>query len=79
MPPGAKLHSIFHVSLLKKKIGPHEDITSLLPGRDTNDQCLLEPAAVLKRQVIMRNNQPVIQYLIRWQQLGEEESSWEDQ
>ena len=79
LPPGSKVHPVFHVSLLKPKLGPHQSTTPTLPEFDGCDQCLLQLAKVLQRWVIMRNGVPVIQYLIKWHQLGEEEASWEDQ
>ena len=51
----AKIHPVFHVFLLKKKIGPHQNTTSTLPDFDCHDQCLLQPTEVLKRRVILRN------------------------
>ena len=66
LPAGAKIHPVFHVSLLKPKLGPHQPTNPTLPELDHQDQCLLQPAAILQRRVIMRNNAPVIQYLIKW-------------
>ncbi|XP_071917102.1 uncharacterized protein [Coffea arabica] len=79
LPAKVKIHLVFHVLLPKPKLGPHQTTTSTLPEFDCHDQCLLQPTAILKKKVIMRNVVPVIQYLIKWYQLGEEESSWEDQ
>ncbi|XP_071933007.1 uncharacterized protein [Coffea arabica] len=79
LPAGAEIHPVFHVSLLKPKLGPHQATNPMLPELDHQDQCLLQPAAILQRRVIMQNGAPVIQYLIKWHQLGEEEASWEDQ
>ncbi|XP_071909766.1 uncharacterized protein [Coffea arabica] len=78
-PAEAKIHPVFHVSLLKPKLGPHQATNPTLLEFDCHDQCVLKPVAILQRRVIMRNSTPVIQYLIKWQQLGEEEASWEDQ
>ena len=79
LPAGARIHPVFHVSLLKKKLGPLQPVAATLPEPDDNDQCPLLPEQILRRRVIMRNGQTVIQYLIKWCQLGEEEASWEDQ
>ena len=46
---GARMHLVFHVSLLKKKIGPAQQLTLTVPELDSNNHCWLEPAAVLKR------------------------------
>ncbi|XP_071905951.1 uncharacterized protein [Coffea arabica] len=78
LPVGTKLHLVFHVSLLKKKLGPLQNRSTKLPELDTQDQCPLQPELILKRRAIMRGGQPVIQLLIKWNQLDYEEASWED-
>ena len=45
---------------------------------DNQDQCPLQPEAILSRRVILRNGQTIIQFLIKWEQLEPEEASWED-
>ncbi|XP_071925878.1 uncharacterized protein [Coffea arabica] len=78
LPAGTKLHPVFHVSLLKKKLGPLQNSSTKLPELDTQDQCPLQPEIILKRRVILRGGQPVVQFLIKWDQLDYEEASWED-
>ncbi|XP_071906144.1 uncharacterized protein [Coffea arabica] len=75
LPAGTRLHPVFHVSLFKKKIGPVQGSSTKLPEFDTQDQCPLQPEAILRRRVILRNGQPVIQFLIKWNQLEPEEAS----
>ena len=78
LPAEARIHPVFHVSLLKKKIGLVQQVSKTLPEFDNADQCPRQPEAVLQRRVILHNGQPVIQLLIKWCQLGAEEASWED-
>ena len=78
LPEGARIHSVFHVSLLKKRVGVTQAVESTLPELDAADQCLLRPEKVLQRRVIMRAAQAVIQYLVKWNNLPESEASWED-
>ncbi|XP_071912157.1 uncharacterized protein [Coffea arabica] len=78
LPAGTKSHHVFHVSLLKKKLGPMQGSSTKLPKLDTQDQCRLQPEIILRRRVIMREGQPIVQYLIKWNQLDYEEASWED-
>ena len=75
LPTGAKIHPVFHVSLLKRKLGPLQPILATLPKIDNSDQCPLQLEFILQRRVIMRNRQSVIQYLIKWYQLDKKEAS----
>ncbi|XP_027103329.1 uncharacterized protein [Coffea arabica] len=77
-PDKARIHPVFHVSLLKKRVGNTQAVEPTLPAIDSADQCLLEPEKILQRRATMRNSQPVIQYLVKWNHLSESESSWED-
>ncbi|XP_071917200.1 uncharacterized protein [Coffea arabica] len=78
LPAGARLHPVFHVSLLKKKLGPVHSSSPDLPELDEYDQCPLKPETILKRRVIMREGRSVIQFLIKWNHLSYDEASWED-
>lgn len=42
LPSEAKLHPMFHVSLLKKKIGPVSVVSSILPEFDDDGKLLLQ-------------------------------------
>ncbi|XP_071901187.1 uncharacterized protein [Coffea arabica] len=78
LPADARIHLVFHVLLLKKKLGPLQCSSPKLPKLDEYDQCPLKPEAILKRRVIMREGRPVIQFLIKWNHLSYDEASWED-
>ena len=78
LPEGARVHSMFHVSLLKRKVGVTQQVEASLPEVDASDQCLLKPEKILQRRVVMRAAKPVIQYLVKWNNLPESEASWED-
>ena len=78
LSPGARVHPVFHVSLLKKKIGDTQTPGPVLPELDSSDQCLLQPERVMKRRVTMIDSQPVIQYLVKWNHLPDSEASWKD-
>lgn len=78
LPEGVWIHPVFHISLLKKKVGNVQSVEPILPALDTASQCLLKPKKVLKRRATMRHFQVVVQYLVQWNHLPESESSWED-
>lgn len=52
LPEGCQLHHTFHVSQLKKHIGPHVILTKHLPLVDENGLIKMEPEAVLERKLI---------------------------
>ncbi|KAK9040867.1 hypothetical protein V6N11_016003 [Hibiscus sabdariffa] len=78
LPPTLKIHLVFHVSLLKKKIG-NQVVTSMNPPEVGEDGTLrVYPTMVLDKRVVKRHNQPVSQLLIQWSNLGDECATWED-
>ncbi|XP_071919012.1 uncharacterized protein [Coffea arabica] len=48
LPAGARIHPVFHVSLLKKKIGNAQSTDPVLPAWDSSDQCSLQPEKILR-------------------------------
>lgn len=78
LPPEAKVHPVFHVSQLKKKVG-QKDITSpSLPPVGLEGQFLVEPVAILDRRMIKRGNVAVVQVLIQWSSSMPTDATWEE-
>jgi len=75
---GCLLHPVFHVSQLKKHIGPHAIPTKHLPLIDDNGNIKVAPVSILERRLIPRNNEPVVQWLIQWSNLSSTQATWED-
>lgn len=61
LPPQSRLLLVFHISQLKKRIGDAQPIIPALPVVGLDGQVLVAPEAVLKRKVLLRNGQHVIQ------------------
>ena len=78
LPEGAKIHPVFHVSQLKRHIGPQVVPCADLPLVTEEGNIKQEPALVLQMCQIPRNNLPVVQWLVQWANLPPEDSSWED-
>lgn len=78
LPDGCLLHDVFHVSQLKKHIGTHVVPSPDLPLVDDKGMIKVAPEEILKRRLIPRNNEPVVQWLIKWVNLPATEASWED-
>lgn len=78
LPPEAKVHPVFHVSLLKKSVGKKDLVSPVLPLMDEEGQQMLIPLAVLEKMMVKRYNRAAGQWLIQWSHLPEEEATWED-
>ncbi|KAL0324567.1 UNVERIFIED_CONTAM: hypothetical protein Scaly_2423800 [Sesamum calycinum] len=77
LPPGSKIHPVFHVSLLKKKIGTRYFPSVSLP--DFEDEVFkVYPSAILARRLVPRNNVGVPQVLIQWSHGSPDQATWED-
>jgi hypothetical protein len=78
LPPHSKLHPVFHVSLLKKRIGTDAPLSPTLPQFDTQGEIIWSPARVLDMAVIKKKHRSVTQWLIQWTGLPKEDATWED-
>ena len=64
LPRGSQIHPIFHVSQLKRKVGPNHLQRSQLPVQGASP--VLEPLAVLDKRMVQRGNRPTTQVLVHW-------------
>src|SRR3954469_24463495 len=56
LPPGTQLHDTFHVSQLKKHLGPKAVPNPQLPLLNSDGSILLEPEKLLERKLIPRTH-----------------------
>ncbi|KAL9427049.1 hypothetical protein AB3S75_033771 [Citrus x aurantiifolia] len=74
LPKDSRIHLVFHVSLLKKKIGDNVVVQKELPTVDNDDDSLHpKPQAILDRRVRKQKKE----VLIHWQGLSPAEATWE--
>ena len=82
LPDDCKLHDTFHVSQLKKHLGPNAVPNPQLPLLNPDGTVLLEPETLLDRKLVPRKQGdisiPVVRWLIKWRNLPEEQATWED-
>jgi hypothetical protein len=78
LPDGVKIHPVFHVSQLKKHVGKNAVPQPGLPLVGDNGKIKTEPLKVLETRSLPRNKVLVTQWLIEWQNLAPEDTSWED-
>ncbi|XP_075108974.1 uncharacterized protein LOC142180799 [Nicotiana tabacum] len=78
LPPGSQIHLVFHVSQLKRRIGPTIVPAQQPPLCDMEGKVLIQPVTILQRKMIRVNNGVGVKVLVQWANLSEKEASWED-
>lgn len=78
LPASVTIHPVFHVSQLKKHLGPKAIPNQDLPHVDVNGNIKTDPVAVLQTRQVPRNNLPVVQWLVQWANLPPDDATWED-
>ena len=78
LPSTARIHDVFHVSLLKSYKGDGSVEPMSLPQHVINIHPVLEPQHVLQERVILRHNKPIQQMLVQWQHMARNKATWED-
>ncbi|XP_075101120.1 uncharacterized protein LOC142176753 [Nicotiana tabacum] len=78
LPHGSQIHPVFHISQLKRRVGP-----AIVPNQqplvcDSDGRVLVQPLAILKRRMVKFNNAATVKVLVQWTNLSEEEATWED-
>lgn len=75
---GSTIHPVFHVSLLKKKVGNNAVVSSSLPKVDEFKRVEVNPVAILDRKIMKKGNRVVVMRLIQWSKLFKENATQED-
>lgn len=78
LPAGVGIHLVFHISQLKKHLGPWAIPVPWLLLVDKEGMIKTKPTAVLDTRALPRPPQLVMQRLVQWMNLSPEESIWED-
>ena len=80
LPSTSRLHPVFHVTVLKKRVGNPSLISSDLPAFDTEGNLLIRPIIALRYRNWKkgRGMTKVWQVLVQWQGVPTEEATWED-
>jgi hypothetical protein len=75
LPPGSKIHHVFHVSLLKKQLGTAVMVHDTLPYVDNaKGKVLARPKAALD----YRTKKGVTEVLVHWEGLSPANATWEN-
>ena len=77
LPATAKIHPVFHVSLLRKHMGSTLATLGSVPDMDELGVIAAEPVAILARKLGKKGNRAVVYLLIQWSNKSKEEATWE--
>lgn len=79
LPENAKIHSMFHVSLLRKHLGDRPSPMSALPPITDDSIILPAPEKILERRVVQKGcYRPMTEVLVKWMGALEEDATWEN-
>ena len=76
LPSESKIHTVFHVSCLKEKLGQRHQLVVTLPPTNKEGIVRPEPEEILRRKMTQKKGKAVIDVLVKWRGLAEEEASW---
>lgn len=77
LPAAARIHNVFHVSLLKAFHGTPPVVISVPGWMQLDDFVPLHPQALLQTRILKVHNVVQVQYLIKWQGKPDYEATWE--
>ena len=79
LPASSRVHPLFNVSCLKKVICEKLLVQTIIPELGEEGKIILEPQAITKTRTRQLRNRSISEYLIKWNNLPTEDSTWEDE
>ena len=76
LPENARIHPVFHVSLLKKAMGDFLSNSVDLPPVDDEGPVIMNPEAILDTRWVKRGGKVIEQNLVRWKKMPAEDATW---
>ena len=77
LPDSVRLHPVFHVSLLRKKLGDGSVISSEFLPLSNEGTLVIEPEAILDTRWVKRRAKFSEESLVKWRMLAMEDATWE--
>ena len=78
LPSHAKIHNVFHCSLLKQYSGPIPPTVDQLPPDSVDNNPIVSPLAILSARTTIQDGLSCKQVLVQWNGLLPEDTTWED-
>lgn len=78
LPAGSRIHPVFHVSLLKKKIGDSSASCPTLPPLNDDGAIIIEPEEIIDTRWIKKGGKFFEESLVKWKSLPIEDATWEN-
>ena len=78
LPPGSRIHPVFHVSMLNKQVGEDQISSFVLPPISDDGDFILEPEAILDSRWVKRGSKIMEESLVKWKRLLAEDATWEN-
>jgi hypothetical protein len=79
LPPGSKIHNVFHVSCLKRALGQHVLVNETLPPVDEEGNLHLIPEEIIETRVKQLRSRAIKEYLVKWKDFPIEDATWESE
>lgn len=79
LPKSARIHSVFHVSQLKKAVGNYTVEPELPAGLEVDDDDLEELESLMASREIREGDRLVKQWLVKWKGRAVEDTTWVDE
>nr|XP_011471074.1 PREDICTED: retrovirus-related Pol polyprotein from transposon gypsy [Fragaria vesca subsp. vesca] len=77
LPATARIHNVFHVSLLKKRVGHDATVEATLPNISDSSAFKWVLEEILQIRMIKHKGAAATQWLIHWLGTSKEEATWE--
>jgi len=78
LPEERAVHLVFHVSLLRTKVGEVAIVSQALPIVDEEGRVKVYPVTILERKLMKKDNRAVVAGLIQWSNSFPEDATWKE-